>query len=400
MTGFVGALVEAWDELRIHKLRVLLALIGVAVAVAAITGVTAAVQMLTQAFQEQSDREMGRRVTIAVDAWSQGEQSAAPAALTAEYARVLERYDITWASRDWSTHVPFRFPDGTRAAAVRAVDPDLGTMQRIQVVEGRWFAEADVDALAPLLVVNRAFLDQVGARDLAEPLTVELGDVTPVRSRVVGLVEDRWPNADPEAYVLYDQLMRWYSPEAAPGYQQAPTLKLWVPPEIVDDLVQRLRAEIRAAVPGWEVGTYDNRSTGAAVLDGAARWVALGVGTFALLLGGLGLVNIALVTVRYRIREIGIRRSFGATSGRVFVGVLLESVVATVVAGLVGVVLAVAAVKAIPADVLFGGLQDRPPFPVSAALIGMACATAVGALAGILPATVAVRVKVIDAIRY
>ena len=51
-----------------------------------------------------------------------------------------------------------------------------------------------------------------------------------------------------------------------------------------------------------------------------------------LLLGALGLVNIAMVTVRGRIREIGVRRSFGATAARVFVAVMLESVVATVVA--------------------------------------------------------------------
>ncbi len=401
MTGFVGALVEAWDELRIHRLRVLLALIGVAVAVAAITGVTAAVQMLSQAFREQGERDMGRQVTVTVDAYQLGEQSAAPAALAAEYARVLERYDITWASRDWGSQVPFRFADGNGRADVRAVDPDLGTMQRIQVVEGRWFTDTDVEALAPMLVVNRTFLDRMAVGGLSEPVTVPLGDVTPVRSAVVGVVENRWPDEPPLAYVLYDQLVRWYTPEATAGfYQAAPTLKLWVPPEIVDELVPRLQSEIGAAVPGWEVATYDNRDMSTSVLDGATRWIALGVGAFALLLGGLGLVNIALVTVRYRIREIGIRRSFGATSGRIFVGVLLESVVATVVAGLVGVVIAVAVVKNIPADALFGGLQDRPPFPVSAALVGMACATAVGALAGILPATVAVRVKVIDAIRY
>ncbi len=403
MTGFVGAVVEAWDELRIHKLRVLLALIGVAAAVAAITGVTAAVQMLSQAFQEQGDRDVGRQVTVSVDAWPRGEQSAAPAALQAEYARVLERYDITWASRDWRTQVPFRFPDGTRPADVRAVDPELGTMQRVQVTEGRWFVDADVEALAPQLVVNRAFLDRLGVADLSEPVTVQLGDVAPVRSTVVGVVENRWsgPDYPAEAYVLYDQLARWYTPDSTPMYgQPAPTLSLWVPPEIVDELMPRLQTEVAAAVPGWDVSTWDNRNTGTAMLDGATRWIVLGVGAFALLLGGLGLVNIALVTVRYRIREIGIRRSFGATSGRIFVGVLLESVVATVVAGMVGVVIAVAVVKNIPADALFGGLQDRPPFPVSAALVGMACATAVGALAGILPATVAVRVKVIDAIRY
>lgn len=74
---------------------------------------------------------------------------------------------------------------------------------------------------------------------------------------------------------------------------------------------------------------------------------------------------------------------------------------ATVVAGFVGVVAAVALIRNLPVEQVLGSsIQDMPPFPVSAALTGMACATAVGALAGVIPATVAVRVKVIDAIRY
>jgi putative ABC transport system permease protein len=101
---------------------------------------------------------------------------------------------------------------------------------------------------------------------------------------------------------------------------------------------------------------------------------------------------------RYRIPEIGIRRSFGATSGRVFFTVMMESVCATVVAGLIGVALAVAIVKNLPPNLF--NVTDMPPFPVHAAVEGMVAATVVGALAGLLPATVAVRIKVIDAIRY
>lgn len=402
MTGVVGAIVEAWDELRLHKLRVLLALVGVAVAVAAITAVTAAVQMLTQGYAETLERDSGRQVTLGVDAWPQSEQAAAPSELDAAYARALERYDITWASRDWYTQVPFRFPEGTRRVDVRAVDPDLGVMQRISVEDGRWFADADADAFAPVLVVNPAFLVALGLDDLAGHPTVLLGDDHPVRAAIVGVTPQRWQGETPQAMVLYEQLVRWYVPAGTTGPgQPAPTLKVWVPPEAAGDLSDRLERDVAAVLPGWQVSVWDNRGSGYSALDGAARWVALGVGGIALLLGGLGLVNIALVTVRHRIREIGIRRSFGATSGRIFFGVLMESVVATLVAGLVGIVLAVAVIKNVPVDVLFGGgIQDRPPFPVSAALVGLACATGVGALAGLIPATVAVRVKVIDAIRY
>lgn len=402
MTGVVGAIVEAWDELRLHKLRVLLALVGVAVAVAAITAVTAAVQMLTQGYAETLERDSGRQVTLGVDAWPQSEQAAAPTELDAAYARALERYDITWASRDWYTQVPFRFPDGTRRVDVRAVDPDLAVMQRISVEDGRWFADADADAFAPVLVVNPAFLAALGLDDLAGHPTVLLGDDHPVRAAIVGVTPQRWQGETPQAMVLYEQLVRWYVPAGTTGPgQPAPTLKVWVPPEVAGDLSDRLERDVAAVLPGWQVSVWDNRGSGYSALDGAARWVALGVGGIALLLGGLGLVNIALVTVRHRIREIGIRRSFGATSGRIFFGVLMESVVATLVAGLVGIVLAVAIIKNVPVDLLFGGgVQDRPPFPVSAALVGLACATGVGALAGLIPATVAVRVKVIDAIRY
>lgn len=127
----------------------------------------------------------------------------------------------------------------------------------------------------------------------------------------------------------------------------------------------------------------------------------LGIGTLLLLLGALSLVNIALVTVRQRIREIGIRRSFGATSARVFFSIMLESVVGTALAGLIGVAIAVAVVRALPMETWLGfAIEDVPPFPLGVAVTGLVAATAVGALAGLVPALVAVRVKPIDAIRY
>ncbi len=400
MTGLVGAVVEAWDELRIHRLRVLLALIGVAVAVASITGVTAAVQMLTQSFQEQNDRNNGRQVTLQINAWQQTQETTGGAAIEAAFASTLDRYGIDYSSRMLQTAVPVRLPSGRRPVNMQAVDPEISILNRITTLQGRWFTDDDARSYAPQLIVNEAFLATLGLSDLSSHPTVQIGDVTPVRAEVIGVTASNWPGEDPSAYVLYDQLTRWYSPDPNIG-QTVPTLEVWVPQDQADALSVRITRDVQAAAPGWQVEAYDNRQMGGGAIDGAAKWIGIGIGGFALLLGGLGLVNISLVTVRYRIREIGIRRSFGATSARIFFGVLMESVVATVVAGVVGVALAVVAIRAIPIETLFGsGIQDMPPFPVSAALVGLASAAAVGTLAGVIPATVAVRIKVIDAIRY
>ncbi|WP_426592916.1 ABC transporter permease [Cellulomonas sp. McL0617] len=416
MTGLVGAIVEAWDELRIHKLRVLLALIGVACAVTAITSVTAVIAMLKQATQEQNDRQSGRQVTLMVSAYPSGPSAAPPTAWDDAFAQLLDRYSITYASRDETVQAPIRFPDGKRTVQLRTVDADLGTIDRLAPTSGRWFTDVDETAFGPTLVVNQAFLSTLGLADLSSHPTVEIGDRAPVTATIIGVMANDWPGADPTAIVLYDQYHRWIGDDgsgiqsggappaggtiAAAMNQQVPMVYLWVPADQARPLTARIKQDMQSVAPGWQVDVQDNHRVGGGI-DRATTYVGIGVGGLALLLGGLGLVNIALVTVRYRIREIGIRRSFGATSGRVFFGVLLESVVATFVAGLVGVTLAVAIIKNIPVDKLFGsGIQDMPPFPVSAAVIGMLCAMAVGALAGIIPASFAVRVRVIDAIRY
>jgi len=400
VTGLVGALVEAWDELRVHKLRVLLSLVGVAAAVTAITGVTAAVGMLGQAMREQTERWSGRETTLTVNAYPLTGTADAAAASTAMLDAV-DRYSVTYASRTSWGQVAAELPGGAQVLQGQFVDPDYGTIHRIVPEQGRWFVAGDTDRLAPTLVVNEAFLTALGAPDLSRHPTVVLQGQQAVTAEVIGVVPDQGDGEAPTFTVLADQADRWgLAVDPWGGGAQPPALELWVPPADVDALRERVTADLRAALPGWQVDAFSPEGD-PAVLDDAARWVVLAVSGFALLLGGLGLLNIALVTVRQRIREIGIRRSFGATSGRVFFGVLLESVVATLVAGAVGVALAVLALDRLPVDRMLGTtLQDVPPFPVSAALTGLACAAGVGALAGLLPAIWAVRVKVIDAIRY
>ena len=171
----------------------------------------------------------------------------------------------------------------------------------------------------------------------------------------------------------------------------------------MDDVTAAVQSDLALAIPGLQANTYRVDAPGADSFLSKLRLAVRAAGGVALLLGGLGVFNVGLMAVRQRIREIGIRRSFGATSARVFGAIMLESVVATVLAGLAAVALAVAVVSNLPiADWFNDGvpIADEPGFPVHAAVEGLVAAAGVGALAGLLPAVLAVRVKVIDAIRF
>lgn len=400
MTALVGVLAEAWGEVRVHRVRVVLSLVGVFLAVLALTTVTAVGAMGRQLVTEETERIGGRPATVLVEIYPEGVELDRAVA-TAALDTFVDRHEVRWStSGGWGTQAPVRFPGGTQLVQMAPVDPAYGLIHRVVVEDGRWFADDDVDRLAPPLVVNRAFADAVGpAADPGGLPAVVLGGETPVTAVVVGVVDDGQDY--PSAFLLADHAERWL-PVGQDG--SGVTRELWVPDDDADAVVSLAQAELTGAVPGTYVNAYRSDSAeGLQVLDLVLAYGVRGAGLFALLLGGLGVLNVGLVTVRQRVREIGVRRSFGATSARVFTAVLLESVVATTLAGAAAVVVSVGVVSNLPLELLGGyglSLSDVPPFPVRAAVEGLVAAVGVGALAGLVPAVVAVRARVVDAIRY
>lgn len=405
VSGLVGAVSEAWDELRVHRTRVLLSLVGVGVAVCALTSVVGIGAIAQQAQVEQLERGSGRPATLVLGVPYDPETGtqADAAKFSAAVATAVERYSIGYSGSVTWSQLTGQFADGTSMIDAQVVEVDYGVMHRVQLGSGRWFTDRDELRLAPAIIVSDAFYQRIGAPDLrTHPTILILGerDVTAV---IVGVLPASIYDTRMNMYILNSAFQEIASPQTLS--QSFPQYEMWVPAELAAELTELIRRDITAAFgEGWQVDV--NRQDylaweGGGDPLGPIRMVLAGISILILLLGALGLVNISLVTVRQRIREIGIRRSFGATAGRVFFAVMMESVVATVVAGAVGVLAAVLIVQSpVVRDLVASGLSDVPAFPVEAALIGLGAATAVGALAGLLPALVAVRVKVIDAIRY
>ena len=399
LEALVGSFSEAWAEVRIHRTRVLLSLIGVAVAVAAITSVVGLGAIVEQSVQQSNERNGGRPATLGISAYSENGAAFDARSFETTFDSAIVRHKIRYHTGMQSGQLSVQFVGGASTVETTAIDVGYGTMHRVAMKEGSWFIDSDVDRLAPALVVNTAFWATMGSPDLRSHPTVRLLGAHPVTAVIVG-VRALQDGDMPNMMMLTAAYRAVADPATSIGQVQ---FEAWVPPASATALISRLSAELAASVPTGVTVNVSRQDYAAFDHDplGPIKIAVAGVAGLVLFLGALGLVNISLVTVRQRIREIGIRRSFGATAGRVFFAVMMESVVATVAAGVVGVGVAITIVEnPWVQEKLSRGVIDLPSFPIGAAVFGLAAATIVGALAGLLPAIAAVRFTVIDAIRY
>jgi len=134
------------------------------------------------------------------------------------------------------------------------------------------------------------------------------------------------------------------------------------------------------------------------------RFIVWFVGIFTLLAGIIGVSNIMLIAVRERTREIGIKRTVGATPFSVISQVLLEALLLTSIPGYVSLVCGVAVLEGVGHMIhilkIDAQMFQDPSIDFSAALLALAVLTIAGTLAGLMPAYRAVQGKPVEALRY
>lgn len=443
VSQILGALIEAWGEVKVQKARVVLSLVGVVAAVAAMTIVIALGDLLLQSSRELTELYEGRSVTLRLTPESSSSTSEGPStggpyhdaigpggsassgdgqsakrpdekdAIGEAMGTLAERTQIRYWSRFSSgsgdivevrqakTSGQFRgYPltnvaDMIDGVTIQGVDPSYEVIFRTRMIAGRWISPADADQRLTPVVISETLWKQLGRAPIDQvPIVLHTSDGTAMR--VVGVTKAMSSFDMPTVFAHYDAA-RVSFPQMS-----SPSMIAWVGTASADQARETLpRALASILGEGWRVSVSggERMDTGEEQL-GTISTVIMIIGGIIVFLGALGLLNVAIVTVRQRVREIGIRRAVGASAARVFFAVFMESVVATFVAGVIGVGIAVVVVRFLPLEALSISLSDTPAFPAGAAIAGVVISTSIGALCGIIPALAAVRIKPIDAIRY
>ena len=189
-------------------------------------------------------------------------------------------------------------------------------------------------------------------------------------------------------------------------------IKLFTPIERIDPMyIQARRAEdVRPLTASVKQFLESRHRAGArydvqnltAILEAAQRIalvmtvVLILVSTIALLISGIGIMNIMLVTVTERTREIGLRMAVGASRHAVLEQFLTESIVISMAGGFIGILVGVS----IPLSVRFFTSAIRVPISVTSVLVAFGVSVAVGVIFGMLPANRASQLNPTEALRY
>jgi putative ABC transport system permease protein len=209
---------------------------------------------------------------------------------------------------------------------------------------------------------------------------------------------------DARLYMPLSAVLQYYTPSQFARFlgQRVRTIYVTVAdPKKMNDTIQQItllleqRHKVSATAPDFTITTQQNIISTQESTTAAFRTLLAWVAGISLIVGGIGIMNIMLVSVTERTREIGLRQSVGATPGDIRMQFLSEALLLSLMGGLIGIALGVGGSWFFSA---IGGM--RTVIAANSIVLAFSSAAAVGAFFGFYPANQAAKLDPIDALRH
>ncbi len=394
----------ALGAIRANKLRSFLTTLGIIIGVSAVIAMVALGEGAQRNVEEQIARMGTNVLTIRADPRRYGGVSTDDT----EDLRVVDAEalrsgsgGLMMISPEISSRVQLSYLRWNSSNQVRGVWPEYFGMYNLNIEHGQIFDEGHVQGRRRVVVLGFAVPEELGT-----PAPLLIGKTIQVRGQpfeVLGILEEKgdagFNRPDQEVYVPTSTAQyRVFGGRARLSsiFAQVPSVD--VMDQAYGEIDRILRREHRIR-PGEDVDfSIRNSSDLVETFNATTQTFTLllaGIAGISLLVGGIGIMNIMLVSVTERTREIGVRKALGATRRAILLQFLIEALVLCVMGGITGVLVGVGGAGVLTRTQ--GWDTAVAPGIVVAAVLFSA---AIGLSAGIWPAYKAAKLDPIDALRY
>jgi putative ABC transport system permease protein len=290
------------------------------------------------------------------------------------------------------------------AFSIYGAEPEVLLVESMRLFRGRFLNHADLSEERKVCVIGQAVIDRLFEQE--DPMGKYI-KINGVYFQVVGLAKKKGSaemgdNPEAKIYVPFTTFQKafnslnevhWYSIIAKPGEDVARIEK-----EVKALMARRHKVDPTDdnAFGSWNMQQMYGMMNGLFLGIGGLSWF---VGICTLLAGVIGIGNIMLVIIKERTKEIGIRRSIGATPRAITSQIVMEALTLTSIAGYFGLLAGVAVLEITRAVAGDADFFKNPGIDLFVALVAFAVLIISGLLAGLLPARRALAIKAVDALR-
>ncbi len=413
--GFIEAFKMARTAITTHKLRSFLTLIGIIAGVASIIAVMTGISVIQSTIE--SELSVLGTTTFQVQKWAAG------GPLSEEEARKIQRRrPLTTAHADairskvksvdlvgselWSFGHLASYKDLKTNSNLTLCGgtPEYAPNNTHYIQLGRNITQEDIKVGRNVAVIGAAVADRLF------PWTDPIQKIIKIDGRkftVVGVFESKKSalggNYDNYLLIPINTFKRYYGERDPRGFDRSVNITVNArSPELVQDAIAEVRAVMRFErnlKPDQEddftIFTNDSQIKVFNETTSGIKTAAFVIGIVALIVAGIGIMNIMLVSVTERTKEIGIRKSLGAKRKNILIQFLLEAIILCNIGGTIGVLVGFGLGNLVS---VFTGFQVTVPLPW--AVIGLLFCTAVGLTFGMWPAMVASKMDPVEALRF
>ncbi|WP_101776442.1 MacB family efflux pump subunit [Pasteurella oralis] len=390
--SYTESFMMAFNTMLSHKVRTFLTMLGIIIGIVAVVSVIALGEGTKNKVLSEFNSLGTNTIDIYPGKWGDEDADKVQTLNVTDLALLQQQPYLKGVTPVFFHSTKLRFLNKTIKTTVYGVDQDFFTLKNYKLVSGRFFDSTDVQEMHPVGMIDRKSQKLIFGDEEITNNTIFIDDI-PIS--IIGVIETPSLQNEEKGAVIwlpYSSVMTRMINQ--PYFQQITVqLKENLSPAIVDQAI----TDLLIAKHGQKDFFTFSSSKFLQSLNNVTKILTLMISSIAfisLVVGGIGIMNIMLVSVIERTKEIGIRVAIGAKEKDIRSQFLIESTMMSLIGGIIGILL----------SLLLGGLlslantEIQMQFTLSSFMIAFLCSSLIGIIFGYFPAKNAARLKPVDAL--